>query len=407
LVQCLLLLGMHRSGTSALAGALENVGVGFGDSLMPPDPGDNPRGYFEDLEIFDLHERMLDRAGFSWDDPRPLDLKSLPAGAMDPNRAELIQLLRDRFVGRPLWAVKDPRLCLLAPEWTEILSELEVSPGFVIVYRHPAEVAASLASRNGFSAEKSAGLWLQHNLAAEAATRGRPRAFLSYDELLAHPVEALTTLGETLGMDWPVAPCDVAEPLGEFLLSGLRNHSLDGVPEPNWGRFTPWMASFFEKLGSVQGQDSLALQAGSDEIRGELLAARNSLESPPLEHAGQLAASLRIEVRRLRERLGTLDEDSELRFSRLNDWISDQEHERSRERKLITGLEEQLEDRARWLQVQGDQIKAMTEALSSVQAQLDERTQWLQIQSESIDVLHKEIETIKESIPKSVKTTKD
>ena len=151
----------------------------------------------------------------------------------------------------------------------------------------------------------------------------------------------------------------------------------------------------------------MALQAGSDEIRGELLAARNSLESPPLEHAGQLAASLRIEVRRLRERLGTLDEDSELRFSRLNDWISDQEHERSRERKLITGLEEQLEDRARWLQVQGDQIKAMTEALSSVQAQLDERTQWLQIQSESIDVLHKEIETIKESIPKSVKTTKD
>ncbi|HIL00942.1 MAG TPA: hypothetical protein EYG06_02555, partial [Myxococcales bacterium] len=223
-MQCLLLLGMHRSGTSALAGALENVGVGFGDRLMPSRPGDNPRGYFEDLEIFDLHERMLDGAGFSWDDPRHLDLKSLPAGAMDPYRAELIQLLRDRFVGRPLWAVKDPRLCLLAPEWTGILSELEVIPGFVIVYRHPAEVAASLASRNGFSAEKSAGLWLQHNLAAEAATRGRPRAFVSYEELLAHPVEVLTTVAETLGMDWPVAPCDVAEPLGEFLSSDLRNH---------------------------------------------------------------------------------------------------------------------------------------------------------------------------------------
>ena len=389
MVQCLLLLGMHRSGTSAVAGALENVGVGFGDRLMPSGPRENPRGYFEDLEIFDLHERMLDRAGFSWDDPRPLDLKSLPPGAMDPYRAELIQLLRDRFVGRSLWGVKDPRLCLLAPEWTRILSELEVTPGFVIVYRHPAEVAASLASRNGFSAEKSAGLWLQHNLAAEAATRGRPRAFLSYDELLAHPVEALTTLGETLGMDWPVAPCDVAEPLGEFLLSGLRNHSLDGVPEPNWGRFTPWMASFFEKLGSVQGQDSLALQAGSDEIRGELLAARNSLESPPLEHAGQLAASLRIEIRDLRESLGRVADDSE------------------RQRKAIAGQEEQLEDRARWLQVQGDQIEALTDALTSVQGQLDERTRWLQIQSESIDRLHKELETLKDSSPDPGKTTKD
>lgn len=389
MVQCLLLLGMHRSGTSALAGALENVGIGFGDRLMPSRPGDNPRGYFEDLEIFDLHERMLDRAGFSWDDPRHLDLKSLPAGAMDPYRAELIQLLRDRFVGRPLWAVKDPRLCLLTPEWTEILSELEVAPGFVIVYRHPAEVAASLASRNGFSAEKSAGLWLQHNLAAEAATRGRPRAFLSYEELLAHPVEVLTTVAETLGMDWPVAPCDVAEPLGEFLSSDLRNHSLDGVPEPDWGRFAPWMSSFFEKLGSVRGEDSLALQAGSDEIRRKLIAGRNSLESLPLEHAGQLAASLRIEIRHLRESLGRLAEDSE------------------RQRKAIAGLEDQLEDRARWLQVQGDQIEALAEALTSVQAQLDERTQWLQIQSESIDMLHKELGTIKEPSPNPVKTTKD
>jgi hypothetical protein len=380
---------MHRSGTSALAGALENVGIGFGDRLMPSRPGDNPRGYFEDLEIFDLHERMLDRAGFSWDDPRHLDLKSLPAGAMDPYRAELIQLLRDRFVGRPLWAVKDPRLCLLTPEWTEILSELEVAPGFVIVYRHPAEVAASLASRNGFSAEKSAGLWLQHNLAAEAATRGRPRAFLSYEELLAHPVEVLTTVAETLGMDWPVAPCDVAEPLGEFLSSDLRNHSLDGVPEPDWGRFAPWMSSFFEKLGSVRGEDSLALQAGSDEIRRKLIAGRNSLESLPLEHAGQLAASLRIEIRHLRESLGRLADDSET------------------QRKAIAGLEDQLEDRARWLQVQGDQIEALAEALTSVQAQLDERTQWLQIQSESIDMLHKELGTIKEPSPNPVKTTKD
>ncbi len=397
MVQCLLLLGMHRSGTSALAGALENVGVGFGDRLMPSRPGDNPRGYFEDLEIFDLHERMLDGAGFSWDDPRHLDLKSLPAGAMDPYRAELIQLLRDRFVGRPLWAVKDPRLCLLAPEWTGILSELEVIPGFVIVYRHPAEVAASLASRNGFSAEKSAGLWLQHNLAAEAATRGRPRAFVSYEELLAHPVEVLTTVAETLGMDWPVAPCDVAEPLGEFLSSDLRNHSLDGVPEPDWGRFAPWMSSLFEKLGSVRGENSLALQAGSDEIRRELIAGRNSLELLPLEHAGQLAAALRIEIRQLRESLGRLADDSERRFS----------SEMSRQRKAIAGQEDQLEDRARWLQVQGDQIEALAEALTSVQAQLDERTQWLQIQSESIDMLHKELETIKEPSPNPVKTTKD
>ena len=171
------------------------------------------------------------------------------------------------------------------------------------------------------------------------------------------------------------------------------------------------MSSFFEKLGSVRGEDSLALQAGSDEIRRKLIAARNSLESLPLEHAGQLAASLRIEIRHLRESLGRLAEDSERRFS----------SEMAKQRKAIAGLEDQLEDRARWLQVQGDQIEdrarwfqiqgdqieALTEALTSVQGQLDERTRWLQIQSESIDRLHKELETIKESSPNPVKITKD
>ena len=141
----------------------------------------------------------------------------------------------------------------------------------------------------------------------------------------------------------------------------------------------------------------MALQAGSDEIRRKLIAPRNSLESLPLEHAGQLAASLRIEIRDLRESLGRLAEDAELRFS----------SEMSRQRKAIAGLEEQLEDRARWLQVQGDQIKALAEALTSVQAQLDERTRWLQIQSESIDRLHKELETMQESSPNPGKTTKD
>ncbi len=95
--------------------------------------------------------------------------------------------------------------------------------------------------------------------------------------------------------------------------------------------------------------------------------------------------------------MGRLADDSERRFS----------SEMSRQRKAIAGQEDQLEDRARWLQVQGDQIEALIEALTSVQAQLDERTQWLQIQSESIDMLHKELETIKEPSPNPVKTTKD
>src|ERR1700677_613707 len=70
----LVVLGMHRSGTSALTGMLHHLGVVLGEHLMPA-TADNPRGYWEHADIVKAHERLMAALGWGWD-----DIRSLPSG---------------------------------------------------------------------------------------------------------------------------------------------------------------------------------------------------------------------------------------------------------------------------------------------------------------------------------------
>ena len=117
----LIVLGMHRSGTSALTGMLHHLGVALGEHLMPATP-DNPRGYWEHSDIVSVHERLMAALGWGWD-----DIRSLPAGfehgeAAQAAGRELLAIVDRDFAGAPLWGLKDPRLCRLMPLWTELFA---------------------------------------------------------------------------------------------------------------------------------------------------------------------------------------------------------------------------------------------------------------------------------------------
>ena len=394
-MQCLLVLGMHRSGTSALAGSLRTLGVYLGDRLMPSRPGENQRGYFEDLEVYDAHNRLLDAAGFSWDDPRPLSLDSIPESDLGPRRADMVRLLRERFSGQTLWAVKDPRLSLLAPWWRDVLAEINIKPGFVIVYRHPGEVALSLASRNGFSAEKSASLWLNYNLAAEASTRGRPRVFVAYDELIDRPTETMSRVADCLGLDWPHAPSDVAEELRRFVAPTLRNYRVDSVPDSDYGRLGRWVRPLFEELEAAKSGDTSGLERFVDGVGDEASAVKEVADSLWFEHSAGLSASLRGEIRDFEQRVGLLADGTEERLETLNRRLDDQDRERSLERKAVSGLTEQVDERTRWLEVQEAEVKDLKQLVKSLEEQLSERTRWLQIQSQTLEGLRAEVDALK------------
>ena len=127
----LIVLGMHRSGTSALTGMLYHLGVALGENLMPATL-DNPRGYWEHDDIVKIHERLMSTLGWAWDDIRPL-----PPGFehTEPARlaaGELTAILGRDFAGLPLWGVKDPRLCRLMPLWATLLAATGITPRYLL-----------------------------------------------------------------------------------------------------------------------------------------------------------------------------------------------------------------------------------------------------------------------------------
>lgn len=228
------MLGMHRSGTSALAGLLARAGLPLGPKLMAGQ-ADNESGYWEHEDAVKCHDELLAALSTHWSDPCPLPLGWTRADTVAPRREELAAIIRRDFSGVPLWGIKDPRMCRLLPLWLPLLRELDIAPAAIFVVRHPAETALSLEKRNGFSLSKSLLLWLEHALAAERDTRGLPRAFIAYDDLFADPAASLARIGTEIGIAWPVPPDRAAAEFAAFLDPAKRHHraaSDTGLPAP-------------------------------------------------------------------------------------------------------------------------------------------------------------------------------
>ena len=228
-----LVLGMHRSGTSAVTGGLRELGFQLGDELMAPAP-DNPKGFWEHAGVVALHERLLHALDREWNDPRPLPAGWLDTRAAAQARADLEALLRKDFAGVDRWAVKDPRMSRLLPlrlgslpdveHWLPVLRSMGVAPRVLLVLRHPDEVAASLRARNDWPEGLSRLLWLQHVAEAESDSREVPRAVLHYEALLADPAGALRAALDAAGVPMDALSPDARKRLGAFVSAADRHH---------------------------------------------------------------------------------------------------------------------------------------------------------------------------------------
>lgn len=184
---------MHRSGTSALTGALAKCGAQPGRSLMPA-TADNPEGYWEDAPLVGLDDALLRALGLRWDSlpPPPSGWRALPI--VRRFAADAAKVVADEWGQARFAVVKDPRLCRLLPLWVDAFTAAGYEASCVLMARRPQEVAASLARRDQFAPEKSLALWCAHLVEAERDSRGLPRAFVAYDRLLAEPAATLDQL---------------------------------------------------------------------------------------------------------------------------------------------------------------------------------------------------------------------
>jgi len=217
---CAVILGMHRSGTSALAGVLQQLGVDFGDDLIGATPA-NPKGHFELTAAVQMNDHLLRRVfGARWKTPFRLpdnwgDLVDVDVLAFE-HRLRLP-------TGHPC-GLKDPRMCRLVPVWRRLLNRRALKPRFVLALRRPEEVAASLHARDGLSREAGRALWLEHICAAERDTRGAERVFVTYESLLSDTSSVAHRLAEFLAL--PSPDDEQLRNLSQFLDRDLRHHSL-------------------------------------------------------------------------------------------------------------------------------------------------------------------------------------
>lgn len=215
------IIGMHRSGTSALGGVLDALGLNTGKTVMPANPErGNPKGFFENQAMVDLHDQFLTAIRWGWLKPFPIPRRRFRAAVMKRYREEILRVMTEEFGStRPL--IKDPRICELLPLWRPLVETWFAAASFIVPIRPPLEVAASLRKRDNFTLTHGLTLWAVHVLEAEKGSRGFKRHFTVYEDLLAKPVETVTALARALAL--PVEKVEQA--VARQVDPALRHHA--------------------------------------------------------------------------------------------------------------------------------------------------------------------------------------
>jgi len=189
-----IVLGMHRAGTSAVTRLINMMGAYLGpeDQFLPA-TADNPKGYWERIDVLQLHEYLLEKLHADWYLTSAVDPDHIDPELLKTFTQRAWKILQGMDGHRP-WVMKDPRLCLLLPLWLPLL---EV-PVCVHVVRHPLATGRSLAKRDGFPLHFGTALWEQHNARALLASSGLPRFSLCYETLMERPLETVEVLYDRL-----------------------------------------------------------------------------------------------------------------------------------------------------------------------------------------------------------------
>lgn len=231
-----IVLGMHRSGTSSVAGTLALLGATPPATLMRP-AEDNPKGFWESEVLMTVDDAILAECGSRWDDWRPLS-----PGALERLReGELAELARrslaGEFGGADVIVLKDPRICRFYPLWRHWLTDAGYRPVVVMPIRSPIEVAGSLRARNGFSDLYGFRLWLRHVLDAEIASRNDARAVFDWSSLMTDWLETVRSIDRDAGTELASAIAAQGAAVDDFLTPALHHQraaSLEGETLPGW-----------------------------------------------------------------------------------------------------------------------------------------------------------------------------
>jgi hypothetical protein len=262
---------------------------------MAPGKG-NESGHWESQAVADFNDALLESAGLSWGEWTPFTSAWRCSPKMEQFKDRACALFDQEFADSRLFVLKDPRICRLAPIWLDAMDRMGITPALVLPVRDPVEVGASLQARDGTNPNVGHLLWLRYVLEAEASTRGRPRYFCSYADLMTDWSKLVRGAEVALDIKFPRSSKKAELEIQDFLSTRnwhqrrIGDSAADEFHAPTWLRDTFKILSGWTTFGE-QSSDFAEL----DRIRTEF-----DLASP---HMAPLASA----VEHLTQAVGDLD----------------------------------------------------------------------------------------------------
>jgi len=245
-----LVLGMHRSGTSAATRLISLLGPDLcpADDLVVTSDA-NPTGHWESQTLVDFNDRLLREMGRMWWCPPPA-----PGPAYDDAIARIVtppeagREVFERVHPRRPWVWKDPRTVATMPYWRNVLSG---RPAVVAMVRNPLDAAESLQRRNRFGVPLGVAMWERYNRLLLTALAGLPVFSSAYDELVDDPIAWSKQVREFLAQVGVTVRADVDHGAVEAFVRPELRHNRHSAEEVE--RSFPSAARLHVALSSVLG----------------------------------------------------------------------------------------------------------------------------------------------------------
>ena len=384
----LIVLGMHRSGTSIVARLLNMMGAYFGpEGVTLGANEENPKGFWERRDVLDLDDALLRAAGADWWRVAQFHTSEVPADAVERFQEAAARLVLDLDAHRP-WFVKEPRLSLVLRFWLPLLDV----PVGVFIHRPPIQVAQSLRKRNGFSLAFGIALWERYTLDALKAAAGLPMIRLLHGDFAQAPEETVGCLFEQLqaqgvqGLRMP-SEREIRAFIDPELFRQQGNRQLE---DQYLNLHQRALARAIEEdfSGLLEAGAAWEISAGGQtqleafEEHEQLLRSSAAHEAQAAEHEealsrqaselGEMEQTLRRREQALAERAAARDQKA-ADAARLHQAVQEQKQALTAEAAARAQAEEALHTRTQALEVQGSELSEQRAALERAEQALDEQ----------------------------------
>jgi len=377
----IVVLGMHRSGTSVLTRALTVFGVNLGENLIPEAP-DNEKGFWEDQDVYQLNLDLLAFLGHDWHTLPIIPAELLRGNGVEKFRDRARDILLARTNRATVFGVKDPRMARMLDFWKPVFQELRLDVSYVVAIRNPISVAESLAKREHMDAEKSHYLWLEHLTPAVLETEGSVRIVADYDLLLERPEQEMWRLAAGLGMADRVDFAALKEFEADFLEEGLRHSQYrpeDLAADPS---VTSLVIEAYELL-SRAAKDEISIDSETVRVAFRRFEAELARMAPALRYMARYESLLGTCIRDAADRERILHEEVSKRYQHI---LALRQEVAERDQHILT-LRQEIAERDQHILVLRQEVTERDQHISALNQEVADREARLGARIAEVDAL--------------------